>query len=88
MRKLLIKLLLIFLVAYAVYIFVSQQKMLNSYAKEKKQYEMQISEAKEQQADLNDTLSNIDSTEYIEKIAREKLDMYLPNEKIYIDIEK
>lgn len=88
MRKLLIKLLLIFLVAYAVYIFVSQQKMLNSYAKEKKQYEMQISEAKEQQVDLNDTLSNIDSTEYIEKIAREKLDMYLPNEKIYIDIEK
>ena len=88
MRKLLIKLLLIFLAAYAVYIFVSQQKMLNSYAKEKKQYEMQISEAKEQQADLNDTLSNIDSTEYIEKIAREKLDMYLPNEKIYIDIEK
>lgn len=88
MRKLLIKLLLIFLAAYAVYIFVSQQKMLNSYAKEKKQYEMQISEAKEQQVDLNDTLSNIDSTEYIEKIAREKLDMYLPNEKIYIDIEK
>lgn len=88
MRKLLIKLLLIFLAAYAVYIFVSQQKMLNSYAKEKKQYEMQISEAKEQQADLNDTLSNIDSTEYIEKIAREKLDMYLPNEKVYIDIEK
>lgn len=88
MRKLLIKLLLIFLAAYAVYIFVSQQKMLNSYAKEKKQYEMQISEAKEQQVDLNDTLSNIDSTEYIEKIAREKLDMYLPNEKVYIDIEK
>ena len=88
MRKLLIKLLLIFLAAYAVYIFVSQQKMLNSYAKEKKQYEMQISEAKEQQADLNDTLSNIDSTEYIEKIAGEKLDMYLPNEKVYIDIEK
>ena len=31
---------------------------------------------------------NVNSTEYIEKIAREKLGMYLPNEKVYIDIGK
>ena len=30
--------------------------------------------------------TNINSLEYIEKIAREKLDMYLPNEKVYIDV--
>ena len=28
------------------------------------------------------------SNEYIEQIAREKLDMYLPNERVYIDIGK
>ena len=31
---------------------------------------------------------NINSKEYIEEVAREKLDMYLPNEKVYIDISK
>ena len=29
---------------------------------------------------------NINSEKYIEEIAREKLDMYLPNEKVFIDI--
>ena len=31
---------------------------------------------------------NINSEEYIEEVAREKLDMYLPNERVYIDISK
>lgn len=29
---------------------------------------------------------NVTSPEYIENIAREKLGMYLPNEKVFIDI--
>lgn len=37
---------------------------------------------------LLETKSNINSKEYIEQVAREKLDMYLPNEKVYIDISK
>jgi len=31
---------------------------------------------------------NVDSTEYIEEMAREKLDMYLPNERVYVDMGK
>ena len=34
------------------------------------------------------TKENVNSTEYIEEVAREKLDMYLPNERVYIDISK
>ena len=37
---------------------------------------------------LNETLDNLNSTEYSEDIARNKLDMYLPNEKVYIDVNK
>ena len=37
---------------------------------------------------LLETKANINSKEYIEEVAREKLDMYLPNEKVYIDISK
>jgi cell division protein FtsB len=37
---------------------------------------------------LTTTKDNIDSPEYIEEIAREKLDMYFPNETVYIDKSK
>ena len=46
------------------------------------------SKIKEQQA-YNDELvaekENVNSKEFIEQMAREKLDMYYPNEKVYLD---
>ena len=36
--------------------------------------------------ELKTVKNNINSTEYIENMAREKLGMYLPNERVYIDI--
>ena len=44
--------------------------------------------AEEEQEKLNEMKENITSDEYIEQIAREKLGMYYPNERVYIDIEK
>ncbi len=88
MNKLLKRYIIYFLLIYAVYILVSQQKMLNSYAAEKKQYMEQINEAKEEKEELNNSLEGLNSTDYIEDIARNKLDMYLPNERVYIDITK
>ena len=73
---------------YVVYTFVSQQKLLNAYAKEDKDYRKQIEQANEMKEELSETLQSLNSTEYIEQIARDKLDMYLPNEKVYIDITK
>ena len=35
---------------------------------------------------LLETKESVNSTEYIENIAREKLGMYLPNERVYYDI--
>ena len=71
---------------YVVYTFISQQKLLNTYAKEDKDYRNQIEQANETKKELSETLESLNSTEYIEQIARDKLDMYLPNEKVYIDI--
>ena len=34
---------------------------------------------------LEEEKQNTNSLEYIEKLAREKLGMYLPNERVYID---
>lgn len=86
MRKLVSRLFIILIAIYAVYIFISQQKMLNTYAAEKKQYTNQIEKAQKEQAELTETLDGLNSTNYIEDIARNKLDMYLPNERVYIDI--
>ena len=47
-----------------------------------------IKEAETYNETLIATKDNLDSKEYIEKICREKLDMYSENEKVYININK
>ena len=62
--------------------------MLNSYAIEKSEYQNEIVESKKEQNELNDELQNLNSTEYVEGVARDKLDMYLPNERVFVDMDK
>ena len=88
MKKFVIRIFIICLLIYSAGVFISQQKMLNSYAAEKKQYKQEIAEENANKNDLTKTLDSLNSTEYIESIAREKLDMYLPNERVYVDNEK
>lgn len=82
------KILFCIVIAYVISIFVSQQKMLNSYNSEIKNYEQQIAKEEETNESLNQIKENVNSPEYIEQVAREKLGMYLPNERVYIDIGK
>ena len=70
---------------YVVYIFIGQQKTLNSYKTTQNYYEEQLNMQLAYQESLKEVKTNINSKEYIEKVAREKLDMYLPNERVYID---
>ena len=88
MKKFLKYTFIILISIYVVHIFITQQSTLNSYATESKQYESQIETAKKEQAELNETIQNLNSTDYLEEQAREQLDMYLPNERVYIDINK
>ena len=77
----------IFLI-YFVVTLVSQQKTLNQYSSEAEIYAKQLETATEENKVLNKTKEDVNSTEYIEQMAREKLDMYLPNERVYIDINR
>ena len=70
---------------YLIYIFIGQQKTLDSYKTAQKYYSEQLDKQLAYQESLNNTKANINSKEYIEEVAREKLDMYLPNERVYID---
>ena len=81
------KIVFIAVLIYAIITFIGQQKILNTYSEQEKNLNTQIAEASEYQAKLNEEKNNVNSPEYIEAIAREKLDMYLPNERVYVDQE-
>lgn len=87
-KKVFVKLLLIVVGLYVISIFISQQQLLNTYQKEIGKYEDEKQEAEETKESLVAMKDNVNSPEYIEEIAREKLGMYLPNERVYIDIGK
>lgn len=87
-KKIYKKVLFVVAIMYVACIFISQQKTLNLYNSEINKYEDQIKLAEENKQSLIAMKDNINSPEYIEEIAREKLDMYLPNERVYIDIGK
>lgn len=82
------KVLFIIIGLYIISIFVNQQKTLDSYKNNQEYYAKQIQKQTEYKESLLAKKENLNSPEYIEEIAREKLDMYLPNEKIYIDQDK
>ena len=63
----------------------SQQKTLNQYSKNYEDLTSQIEKQKEYNEQLSKKKQDIESTDFIEDMAREKLDMYLPNEKVYMD---
>lgn len=75
-------------IIYFICIFINQQKTLNSYKSEQQYISEQIQQQQEYKDKLANTKENIDSPEYIEEIARDKLDMYLPNERVYVDVNK
>lgn len=75
-------------IVYVSIIFINQQKTINAYNNEQLSIKDKIKEQEEYNQTLLATKENISSPEYIEELARQKLDMYLPNEKVYIDIGK
>ena len=87
-KKIYKKVLIFAAICYVINIFITQQKTLNTYKAEINNYEEKIVKAEETKKSLIEMKENVNSPEYIEKIAREKLGMYLPNERVYIDISR
>ena len=86
--KLYKKLLILGIGIYVICIFMNQQKSLATYRNQKEYYEELIAEQEQTNKELTELKENVNSKEYVEEMAREKLDMYLPNERVYIDIGK
>ena len=80
--------LIIALLIWIVMLF-KQQINISRYQNEIKELSNKIESAKEELQQnknyLEEEKQNTNSLKYIEKLAREKLGMYLPNERVYID---
>ena len=75
-----------FLTVYATYTLIKQEIEIKKYEKEKLAYIEQINLAKQKQDEYKHYSEYINSDEYIAQVAREKLGMLLPEERIYIEI--
>ena len=73
------------LIVYVSYIFVVQEMEFNKYKELKVSYNEQIRLAQIKTDEYKKYAEYVKSDEYIEKIAREKLGMLYPEEKIYIE---
>lgn len=85
-KKMFSKLILMIIAIYVVITLVEQQKKINSYDSNIDYLSSTIEEKNDYKEELIAKKENINSPEYIESVAREKLNMYMPNEKVYIDI--
>ena len=85
MKKIYRNLIIIIVSIYVIFTLVSQKKTLNEYAENSKELSKQIEEQEQYKEELAKQKEEANSLEVIEQTAREKLDMYYPNEKVYID---
>lgn len=84
-KKIYIKLLIFIISLYAIFTLISQQNTLNQYSKNSQELSQKIEEEKQEKEELAKKKEDVNSLEFIEQTAREKLDMYYPNEKVYMD---
>ena len=82
------KIIIIGIIIYVLYAIISRQQVLSAYKKEERYYQDLIAKEEQRNAVLLERKANVNSEEFIEEIARDKLGMYLPNERVYIDISK
>lgn len=84
-KKIYKKLIILAIAVYVIFTLLSQQKTLNQYDSQTQKLTEQIAQEKENKEELAKKKDDVNSLEFIEQTAREKLDMYYPNEKVYID---
>lgn len=82
------KLIVLGLVGYVGYTLLTQQVAFDKYDKEYAYYENKKVEEEYRNQSLLSEKENINSDQYIEKVAREKLGLVMPNETIYIDASR
>lgn len=83
--------LIIYLIIFAFVVAVSINAIINQESKKQEikmqisQYEDELKKLKSEKDELIEQKEKINTDKYIENVARNKLDMFLPNEKVYVN---
>ena len=85
--KILIFVLVVFSL-YFVYTIYDQQLQINNYNSQIEMYNSEIASKKELTEYYKNQSQNIETVEYIEQVARDKLGYVKPYEKVFIDTNK
>lgn len=73
---------------YFVYIMIWQQVTISKKNKEINALEEKVQTATQQTEKLEAELENLNDPAYLEQIAREKLGLVRPNERVFVDANK
>jgi cell division protein FtsL len=73
---------------YFVYMMADQQAIINRYNQDFARLEQKIEEEEQRNSHLKREKEMLNSDEYIEKVAREKLGMVKEGERLFVDINK
>ena len=84
-KKLLSTLLVTAVCIYFASVLISQEMQLNKLSQEIEQYQAKLDEANMKTEELRETKNIINTDEYIENYAREKLGLVMPYETIFVD---
>lgn len=82
--------LIIYLIIFAFVIAVSINAIINQESKKQEikmqisQYEEELEKLRAEKEELIEQKEKTNTDKYIENVARNKLDMFLPNEKVYV----
>lgn len=84
-QKLLSTLLVTCVFVYFAYVLIDQEIQLQRLSEEIELYQAQLDEANMKTEELKETKKIINTDEYIENYAREKLGLVMPYETIFVD---
>ena len=84
-NKIIRNIIIFIVLIYVIFTLINQQKILNQYSESTQELAQSVEEEKQNRDELTKKKEDVNSLEFIEEMAREKLDMYHPNEKVFID---
>ena len=87
-RRFVFAMLAIGFVVYFVYVMIWQQVTISKKNQEIDALQEKISAASQQTEKLQEELDNLNDPAYLERIAREKLGLVEPNERVFVDANK
>ncbi|NLY98530.1 MAG: septum formation initiator family protein [Clostridiaceae bacterium] len=83
----LFRLIVLCFIFYVTYVMTVQQPIMQAKTKQLNEMKTLLEEAQQKNLDLREQLLLVESDAYVEKVARERLGLIMPGEKIFIELK-